>query len=210
MKTVYDVRLENIRRLVDAYDGTVKFAEIIDRAPSLVSRYAGKNPKRTIGNDMARHIESKCNLEPGSLDFGQDDGGVELATGVTTRLPVIESASDLCAMNSNAFTGEWVETPGVFDMQAFAIKMSGDSMISPSGKGIPDGAIVIATPPHHMCINGRIIVAKMVSSNTLTIKKLENDAGAFLVPINPRYPVLSANDHEWEVMGVAIRVQYNI
>jgi hypothetical protein len=66
--TVYAFRLENTRRLILKVGGPAKFAEIFGKDVSQVSQFAGRNPTRNIGDDLARQIEEKFGLAHGELD----------------------------------------------------------------------------------------------------------------------------------------------
>ena len=69
MPDINDIRLSNAKKLAERHSSTLAaFAERIDRAPTQVSRFMGKNPTKNIGDKVARHIESCFNLEPGWLD----------------------------------------------------------------------------------------------------------------------------------------------
>ncbi len=89
---------------------------------------------------------------------------------------------------------EWqITTMNVGD-DAFAMKVTGNSMTNPHGSpSIPAGSIVIVEPcdcPD----NGKIVVATLNDSPEATIKKLEVDGPQkFLVPLNPKYDPIPIN-----------------
>jgi SOS-response transcriptional repressor LexA len=68
MPDIYEIRLENARRL-QADMKQSDFAEKIRRAQTQVSRFMGKNPTKRIGDDMARHIEECFGLATTWLDM---------------------------------------------------------------------------------------------------------------------------------------------
>lgn len=89
---------------------------------------------------------------------------------------------------------EWQFTSAKISDDAFAMKVTGNSMTNPYGSpSIPDGSIVIIEP----CScpdNGKIVVATLNDEPEATIKKLEIDGPRkFLVPLNPKYDPIPIN-----------------
>jgi hypothetical protein len=69
MNDINDIRRANARELATKLCGNLaSFADKIDRAPTQVSRFMGKNPNKPIGTKLARHIEQCFNKESGWLD----------------------------------------------------------------------------------------------------------------------------------------------
>lgn len=66
--TTKENRLWQMRRLVKLCGGSNAAALKINRAESYVTAIAGPNPKRSIGDKMATHIETAFSLQPGELD----------------------------------------------------------------------------------------------------------------------------------------------
>lgn len=64
-----DVRRENARRLAEESGGFTEFAKRTGMDNSHVSQIIGKNPKKNIGNIIAKRIEDAYNLPEGSLDI---------------------------------------------------------------------------------------------------------------------------------------------
>ncbi|OEE41584.1 LexA family protein [Vibrio anguillarum] len=89
---------------------------------------------------------------------------------------------------------EWQFTPAKVSDDAFALRVTGNSMTNPFGSpSIPDGSIVIVEP----CSapdSGKIVVATLNDEPQATIKKLEIDGpNKFLVPLNPSYQPIPIN-----------------
>ena len=89
---------------------------------------------------------------------------------------------------------EWQFTPAKVSDDAFALRVTGNSMTNPFGSpSIPDGSIVIVEP----CScpdSGKIVVATLNDEPQATIKKLEIDGpNKFLVPLNPNYQPIPIN-----------------
>ncbi|MBU0536867.1 MAG: LexA family transcriptional regulator [Gammaproteobacteria bacterium] len=104
---------------------------------------------------------------------------------------------------------EWLETTARVGRSAFALRVIGDSMTSPVGKSIPEGAIVIidpdATPE-----NGSIVVAKLIDDQKSTLKKLVIDGpNRYLKPLNPNYAMIPINGN-CRIVGVAKKVEFDL
>ena len=73
MKTSTEMRLENARALKG--DGTTAdFARLLEMEPQQANQIIGPNPKRGIGDDMARRIEIAYEKEIGWLDHDHTCG----------------------------------------------------------------------------------------------------------------------------------------
>lgn len=83
---------------------------------------------------------------------------------------------------------EWVATTAKVSPYAYALRITGDSM-EPL---LPNGAVVIVDPDA-VADNGKIVVVRQ-NGNEATVKKLVIEGSKqYLQPINPRYPILEAN-----------------
>jgi len=112
--------------------------------------------------------------------------------------------------------GGWVEAvqpyePGAEDTfeltdyqargQAFWLRVSGDSMTSPTPPSIPEGHLILVdtglTP-----MPGDLVVAKLDNENAATFKRLVSDAGQlYLKPLNPSYRMIPI-DGNCRLIGV--------
>lgn len=63
-----ELRLRNVRRLVEEAGGITEFAERLGMSTSQASQIAGKNPTRGIGNDLAPRIEEAFGKPTGWMD----------------------------------------------------------------------------------------------------------------------------------------------
>lgn len=88
---------------------------------------------------------------------------------------------------------------------AFWLEVVGDSMTAPSGTSVPEGMLILVdtgVEPRP----GKLVVAKLPSSNDATFKKLIDDAGQlYLKPLNPGYSMIKCTD-DCKIIGVAVRV----
>lgn|GEM_PF-1387837 len=73
MTDITQIRLDNARSLAEKFSKLAEFADRIDRQPTQVSRFMGKNPSKNIGNTMARHIEACFKLPNGWMDQAHTD-----------------------------------------------------------------------------------------------------------------------------------------
>lgn len=69
MKTISEIRRENLRLIMNSRPQAKKdFAGDLEISPSQLTHIVGANPKRNIGDDLAREIEARLYLEIGWLD----------------------------------------------------------------------------------------------------------------------------------------------
>ncbi|WP_176506390.1 LexA family protein [Pseudomonas urethralis] len=116
--------------------------------------------------------------------------------------------------------GDWVEacepfTDGFADRYelsdynskgaAFWLEVRGDSMTAPIGTSIPEGMLILVDTEAE-ARPGKLVVAKLSSSNEATFKKLVEDGGVrYLKPLNPDYKMIPCGD-DCRIIGVAVRV----
>lgn len=219
MKTAEEIRRENARELARKLGSNAAFADRIDRSSTQVSRFMGKGATTEIGPKMARHIEQCFNKPEGWLDVdhsalaNKDSSSKhELVESITHQLGDNAEFIDTTKLKAvpiltEVQAGEWsriiVDADTEFEWQtisvktspnAFAMRVTGNSMTNPYGSpSIPDGSIVIVEPcdcPD----NGKIVVATLNDAPKATIKKLEIDGpNKFLVPLNPKYDPIPIN-----------------
>jgi SOS-response transcriptional repressor LexA len=88
---------------------------------------------------------------------------------------------------------------------AFWLDVKGDSMTSPSGTSIPEGMMILVDTEADVK-PGKLVVAKLPSSNEATFKKLVEDGGIrYLKPLNPDYKMVVCGE-DCRIIGVAVRV----
>lgn len=69
MKSIYDVRRENLRALMKTWGGPTSMAKKLGHANgSYLAQIAGPHPRRDISEKVAREIESNLGLALGYLD----------------------------------------------------------------------------------------------------------------------------------------------
>ncbi|EGQ9962160.1 LexA family transcriptional repressor [Vibrio cholerae] len=217
MKTAEQNRRINARILAESVGGNSAFAERIDRASTQVSRFMGKSATREIGPKLARHIEKCFGKTEGWLDIDHSQQKPAISAPLAdmgnssvqarlekqnvslTSVPVISevqagSWSSVEAKNFIDEDTEWQITSSNVSENAFAMRVTGNSMTNPFGSpSIPAGSVVIVEPCTYP-ENGKIVVATLNDSPEATIKKLEIDGPhKFLVPLNPKYDPIPVN-----------------
>lgn len=131
------------------------------------------------------------------------------------KVPLISSvqAGNWCEAVDNFAPGdaeEWIDTTAKVSTQAFALRVTGDSMTNPYGSpSIPEGAIVIVDP-NLDATSGKIVVAKLTDSQEVTIKRLVIDGpNTYLKPLNPEYKTIPVNGN-CTIVGVARKVEFDL
>ncbi|NBA95532.1 LexA family transcriptional regulator [Pseudomonas sp. R5(2019)] len=87
---------------------------------------------------------------------------------------------------------------------AFWLEVKGDSMTSPMGQSVSEGTLILVDTEAD-AYPGKLVIAKLASSNEATFKKLVEDGGRrYLKPLNPAYPTeVCAED--CRIVGVVVR-----
>lgn len=87
MRTIHDVRRENVIKLInDQFDGvTNRLAKAVDVKHHVISRCLKPEADRSLGVNLVRKIESVCDLPTGSLDEA-DEEGIQYANKLAERL----------------------------------------------------------------------------------------------------------------------------
>ena len=65
---ISEIRYNNVRGIVKDVGGVTALAEKLDKSQAQVSSFAGSNPKKSIGNKVAREIEVAFCLANGWMD----------------------------------------------------------------------------------------------------------------------------------------------
>ena len=208
MKSIYDIRRENLFKILEA-KGLNKsgLAKLTGKSPQQVSQFT--NEKRTIGNRLARELEKCLGLEPYFLDTDQNVEELE-TTIKTKRIPVL---SWVQAGNPHD-TGDcdYSETMVVEEYipdGCFGLRVRGDSMIPEFNEGDP----IIVNP--NLCKKpGDFVVASVCSvagTCETTLKQYaivgvdEYGREVFeLRPLNPLYAPLRSDKLQIDILGVVI------
>jgi SOS-response transcriptional repressor LexA len=139
-------------------------------------------------------------LSSGHTNIHETPGMVPLISWTT--------AGDWCALvkdYTSIDSTDWIPCPSKHGKQSYALKVIGDSMTSsiPGAKSYPDGCIIYIDPEVEV-VNGRNVVAKLISENQTTFKTYKEDMGKkWLVPINFQYDKIIITD-DIMICGVVI------
>lgn len=131
---------------------------------------------------------------------------VSAAPEATRRIPIISWVQaghwhEAIDLHHPGEAEEWQPTTKTVGERAFYLRVEGDSMLAPHGRGYPPGCLVLVDPDTAPD-PGRRVVARHVETSEVTFKELAYDAGQYyLKPLNPQYQMIEI-DSEWEVIGV--------
>lgn len=86
----------------------------------------------------------------------------------------------------------WIPVTKRYSKRAYALRVTGDSMVDPSGYGpsFPPGCILCVEPETDP-IPGAFVIMRTEGQMEATFKQLISDSGElYLKPLNPRYPLM--------------------
>jgi SOS-response transcriptional repressor LexA len=210
---ISDTRLENLRRLLQERGlKLAMLAELLGKAPAQVSAFAGRNPTKGIGDQIAREIEKALSLPSGYLDipFSLSEVGGELVNVTVLshtgrKLPVIGSiAAGAWCESGSLFdprdAEEWVDAPGPVGPRAFVLRVEGISM---EPKFVEGDKVVI--DPSLEALPGHFVAAKRASDQATTLKQLRQEGSEqYLYALNPDWPSrIIKMTEEWSICGRA-------
>jgi len=111
-----------------------------------------------------------------------------------------ETADPLPADDSGTYQASEYDSTG----PAFWLKVTGDSMASPSGMSINEGTLILVDTAIEAA-PGRLVVAKLPDSNEATFRMLVSDGGKlYLKPLNLGYPIESFGESS-RIIGVVVQ-----
>lgn len=88
MRTIREIRRDNMRELASRFSSRAKFSEFIERSPSQVNQIIGKTPSKGVGHNMAQLLEEKFDLPTGWMD-------TDHSTEAAPTQPIQSNATDL-------------------------------------------------------------------------------------------------------------------
>ncbi|WP_338509728.1 LexA family transcriptional regulator [Pseudomonas poae] len=206
---ISDTRLQNFRRILA--EKNLRLTDIADRlgkAPAQVSAFGGKNPKKGIGDQIAREIEKALGLHNGYLDMPYGVGEFNNATVLShtgRKLPVMGSiAAGAWCEPETSFdlrdAEEWIDAPGPVGPRAFILRVEGMSM---EPRFVEGDKVVI--DPDLEALPGHFVAAKRSRDHATTLKQLKQEGNEqFLYALNPDWPErIIRMSEEWSICGRA-------
>jgi len=211
------------------FDALMAFEKIDGyKEPGKVAQYLGESAA-TITNWKSRGLSKPGILKVNKL-LGIDPRWLEngvgemVPSGAKAEAPNVVPAEPRVRVPIINWVqaGNWAEIEPHFDLSeaenwhdiyngrpgrhAFALVVEGDSMVSPypGDRSFPPGTVLVVDPDRGACA-GDYVVAKDVSTQQATFKRLAHDAGRwYLKPLNPSYPTIEIDDPAMRVIGRVI------
>lgn len=200
MKSIDEVRNQNLRFLVTTRGGVTNLAEQIGKSPSQISQWLNRSlnsetgKPRAMGTVSARHIEGHLGLEFGWMDRLHDEAGIVLAGPPGHgQVPVLSwaRAGDYLNIVDNHQPDtalEYIRVGCPIGRYTFAARVNGESMLNPNGSpSFPEGILVVIEPELDARV-GDFVAVKSDSKDEAVFKQLMQDDGVrYLRSLNPAY-----------------------
>jgi SOS-response transcriptional repressor LexA len=209
MTTDYGKRLRSARKFAGlTQEGLSKITGIAQSTISTAERLGHGSGETPV-------YAKACGVDAHWLATGEGLMQVKIATANVSNVSVRATVPLISRIQAGAFQGiEDMYLPGeaeefieVFETSvsgnAFALRVEGDSMLGqhPGSASFPAGTIIIVDP-QRSANAGDYVVAKDVSTQQATFKRLAHDAGRwYLRPLNPAYPTIEIDDPAVRVIG---------
>lgn len=205
MKSNKDIRAENLDRLIKKVSGgsVAKFAERIDKAPSLVSRWrAGNKNQREISSETAREIETllrdefdiPVNWMDQDHDLLEKRAALESGPDIKGSVPLISSVqagrwTEIVDHFPPGEAEEWLPCIKAHGPHTFALRVEGDSMFNPGGKWSVSEGEIVYVDPDRAPENRQLVVVRLDDERKATLKQYITDGDkTYLKALNPHWP----------------------
>lgn len=226
------VRLYQAAKELRGVTGQSALARLLNASPQAVKNWEGRGVSKSgaltaeevIGCSALWITQGTGAMQPTSdqgkatvaesQPFGRGSPNIE-DVQLKRRVPLISwvRAGTWGAIEDRYHPGEAEEWADAYDTRpgdsAFALRVTGDSMTSPipGDRSFPEGTIIIVDPGRSAG-PGDFVIAKDVSTQQATFKRLVSDGGRwFLKPLNPSYPTLEIDDPDIRVIGRVVEYQ---
>ncbi|WP_223285786.1 LexA family protein [Pseudomonas amygdali] len=207
---------------VEPWGAGVRLSKMTGVTPKAASKWL--NGEAIPGPAKMRALADALNTPLGwlqngieGLPSGQQPGAIELSnvseidqSSRMYRYPVISSVAagawaEAVELYPAGFSDRYEVSDYKAKGRAFWLEVRGDSMTAPSGMSVPEGMLILVDTGSEVR-SGKLVVAKLPSSDEATFKKLIEDAGRlYLKPLNPGYSMIACTE-ECKIIGVAVRV----
>lgn len=163
-----------------------------------------------IGKDMLRRFAEETGADLWWLMGGKDN--TSSLEGITyVKVPLISwvqagKKNPVSDPHPLGAPEEWEETSVPVSKETFALRVRGDSMVSPDGTGFPEGSILIVDPTVE-ARNGDLVVVRFQEGDDATFKKLVVDGPTkILRALNPAYPSIPVTE-DARLAGVVVEIR---
>lgn len=203
-------------RMKDVGITQASLAESMERSQSAIAHWLGDNRKPSI-EEIAQilkivGLDNVTLTSDGFMEY-PDEAWANVSTpeiplAYQRSFPVLSSVqagawAEACEPYSVREIEQWYQTTERTSEKSFWLKVEGDSMTSPSGLSIPDGAYVLVDTERDYQ-NKSLVVAKLTDVNEATFKQIIIDAGQrYLKPLNPNYKMIPINGN-CRIIGVVV------
>jgi len=201
---IADQVLNNWRARGVSKEGRLKASAIIGCRPLWIETGQGPMSDR-IDLNTEEHTDNLVFLRSAMLDKNTLPG-----PSLNGMIPVISwvRAGVFCSSPDLFHVGDaddWIPALRKFGPQTYALRVQGDSMISPypNQKSYPEGCFIFVDPDKAIT-NGCRVVARIHDEETATFKVYAEDAGKrYLKPLNPQYPTIEMTP-DMHICGVVV------
>lgn len=133
--------------------------------------------------------EGRGNIEPSNVE--QTSYSLSTNNGPVISWVLAGQWSEAMDLYAPGCAEEWEPLPASAGAHSFWLRVVGDSMTAPhGGVSVPEGMLILVDPDYEAA-PGKLVVAKLISSQEATFKKLVQDSGRlYLAPLNPVYPMI--------------------
>lgn len=203
-------------RMKDVGITQASLAESMEESQSAIAHWLGDNRKPSI-EEIAQilkivGLDNVTLTSDGFMEY-PDEAWANVSTpeiplAYQRSFPVLSSVqagawTEACEPYSVREIEQWYQTTERTSERSFWLKVEGDSMTSPSGLSIPDGAYVLVDTERDYK-NKSLVVAKLTDVNEATFKQIVIDAGQrYLKPLNPNYKMIPINGN-CRIIGVVV------
>lgn len=122
------IRIANLSRLAELNGSRSRLAEILGKAPQQINDMI--RGTKSFGARIAREIEDKLDLPPGTLDTENAElGNPQVSTIRFKRIPILSYVqAGMLTDNGQEQYDEWAIVPETLPEKTFALRVRGDSM----------------------------------------------------------------------------------
>lgn len=209
----HSIRRQNLLQLIREVGSKAEIARRAGVSEAYLSQVTSEKTKRNLGSDVARRIEKAMRRKAGWMDVSHS--GVEPAEGQRVSVvwvPVLTWAEaahfgSVVMDRRPAMTIPTAATVAgrLLSPRCFALRVTGDSMVNPTGRpSYPAGCTIIVDPDRD-AQNGDRVIVKVPGVDEPAFKVYTVDSGqTWLRALNPQYPTLPWKEG-MAIVGVVVQ-----